>query len=242
MQPGEQCDDGNSSNDDGCLTTCVPAACGDGFVYTGVEQCDDGNMSDDDACLSTCVPAACGDGFLYSGTEQCDDGNTSDDDACVSTCVPATCGDGCAKNCAVEHGFTCDAGSCASQCGDGLVASDEGCDDGNTTAGDGCAADCKPEAGFSCQGEPSVCKSLCGDGALASDEECDDGNLDDGDGCSGACAEEPAAPDGRDTETEGGCSCGVPKGRSGEPLLASLALLGLVVARRRSQARRALAV
>ena len=34
LNPGEQCDDGNSSNKDDCLTACVGASCGDGFVHT----------------------------------------------------------------------------------------------------------------------------------------------------------------------------------------------------------------
>src|SRR5262249_35821531 len=32
--PGEACDDGNNSNKDDCLNTCVSATCGDGFVRT----------------------------------------------------------------------------------------------------------------------------------------------------------------------------------------------------------------
>ena len=42
-EPGfEACDDGNEDDTDGCLTTCVEASCGDGFVGPG-EGCDDGN-------------------------------------------------------------------------------------------------------------------------------------------------------------------------------------------------------
>lgn len=32
LDPGESCDDGNLYDDDDCLSTCVPARCGDGFV------------------------------------------------------------------------------------------------------------------------------------------------------------------------------------------------------------------
>src|SRR5687767_7999032 len=38
--PGEECDDGNDKNDDGCLTSCRWATCGDGFVRAAVEECD----------------------------------------------------------------------------------------------------------------------------------------------------------------------------------------------------------
>ena len=47
--PGyEQCDDGNTDDDDGCLSNCVSATCGDGFVGPD-EECDDGNEDNDDA-------------------------------------------------------------------------------------------------------------------------------------------------------------------------------------------------
>lgn len=48
LDPGEQCDDGNLRDDDDCLSTCVPARCGDGFVAIFgsefPEQCDGGNI------------------------------------------------------------------------------------------------------------------------------------------------------------------------------------------------------
>ena len=83
----EECDDGNDDDTDECLSTCVPASCGDGFLQEGVEQCDDGNDDDSDDCPSTCVPASCGDGFLQEGVEECDDGNTDDGDGCRSDCT-----------------------------------------------------------------------------------------------------------------------------------------------------------
>jgi len=41
-EDGEECDDGNDLNTDGCLNTCKLATCGDGFVEAGVELCGDG--------------------------------------------------------------------------------------------------------------------------------------------------------------------------------------------------------
>ena len=51
---GEQCDDGNDVDTDGCLETCFNAKCGDGHVQTGVEECDDGNIQNGDGCDSQC--------------------------------------------------------------------------------------------------------------------------------------------------------------------------------------------
>lgn len=90
---------------------------------------------------------------------------------------------------------------CPADCGDGIVASNEQCDDGMPAAdGDGCSTACAREAGYACTGAPSVCTTVCGDGIVAGAEPCDDGCLagvpgvcepaDDGDGCSSACVNE----------------------------------------------------
>ena len=50
----EECDDGNSSNQDSCSTTCELALCGDGAVQAAVEECDDGNREDGDGCSAVC--------------------------------------------------------------------------------------------------------------------------------------------------------------------------------------------
>jgi cysteine-rich repeat protein len=43
---GEECDDGNSNNNDACTNLCTDAVCGDGAVWNlgGSEQCDDGGI------------------------------------------------------------------------------------------------------------------------------------------------------------------------------------------------------
>jgi cysteine-rich repeat protein len=53
IDPGEQCDDGNGGNGDGCDEDCQPSACGNGLVGLD-EECDDGNAIEDDGCTSTC--------------------------------------------------------------------------------------------------------------------------------------------------------------------------------------------
>jgi len=100
LDAGEECDDGNNANGDGCSSTCVkenppppPPVCGDGHLDAG-EECDDGNTYNGDGCSSTCCkenpppppPPVCGDGHVDAG-EQCDDGNNYNGDGCSSTCV-----------------------------------------------------------------------------------------------------------------------------------------------------------
>ncbi|HEY0463804.1 MAG TPA: DUF4215 domain-containing protein [Polyangiaceae bacterium] len=75
-------------------------------------------------------------------------------------------------------------------CGDGVLTSDEACDDGNKQSGDGCLANClQVERGFSCPNAGQVCRAIarCGDGVVAASEQCDDGNVVAGDGCSERC-------------------------------------------------------
>ncbi|MFT5358035.1 MAG: fibro-slime domain-containing protein, partial [Polyangiales bacterium] len=74
-------------------------------------------------------------------------------------------------------------------CGDGVLASDEACDDGNTSAGDGCTDACAEEAGFVCvqAGEACIRVVTCGNGRLEGDETCDDRNDVAGDGCDEEC-------------------------------------------------------
>lgn len=54
-QPGEECDDGNLVEGDGCSALCQSEGCGNGRVDTiGSEECDDGNTRSSDGCDSTC--------------------------------------------------------------------------------------------------------------------------------------------------------------------------------------------
>ena len=116
---GEECDDGNNDDGDGCSAICTLE---DGFECT-VE----GGMT-------VCVALECGDGVIGTG-ETCDDGNTDDED-------------GCAADCTVEEGYECigEPSECVvPACGDGVLTSGETCDDGNTDDGDGCSAVCALE-------------------------------------------------------------------------------------------------
>ncbi|MHC4837767.1 MAG: DUF4215 domain-containing protein, partial [Planctomycetota bacterium] len=119
VDAGEQCDDGNHVNQDGCDSECR-SECGNGVVDAG-EECDDGNSNDFDGCSSVCASEGeCGNGLLEPG-EACDDGNLEDNDGCQSTC------------------------KLRENCGDGRVQAGEQCDDGNLAIGDGCDALCSKE-------------------------------------------------------------------------------------------------
>jgi cysteine-rich repeat protein len=52
--PGEECDDANGTDGDGCDSNCTTTRCGNGVVTAG-EACDDGNLADGDCCGATCA-------------------------------------------------------------------------------------------------------------------------------------------------------------------------------------------
>jgi cysteine-rich repeat protein len=164
--PGEQCDDRNRSDGDGCTwncqieqicsavsATCAVPQCGNGLLQS-FEACDDGNTTGGDGCAADCgaveqgwrcrVPGrrcapVCGDS-LIRGDERCDDGNVEDGDGCSATCLADP-----------------------SRCGDLQVQGAEECDDGdagNSGAYGGCTGRCTFSA-------------FCGDGVVNGPEECD---------------------------------------------------------------------
>jgi cysteine-rich repeat protein len=116
LQLGEQCDDGNTQDGDGCSSTgtleagflchipgqaCSRASLCGNLVTDSGEACDDGNTADDsNGCTATCDVSRCGNGvsdnMAYPSYSQeiCDDGNRFD-------------GDGCSRLCEVEPGFAC---------------------------------------------------------------------------------------------------------------------------------------
>lgn len=52
VDAGEECDDGNAVEDDGCSSSCI--ACGNS-VITAPETCDDGNLTSGDGCSASCT-------------------------------------------------------------------------------------------------------------------------------------------------------------------------------------------
>ncbi|MBU1029056.1 Ig-like domain-containing protein, partial [Patescibacteria group bacterium] len=168
---GEDCDDGNVLDGDGCSSNCLvsgtePPACGNGAINVG-ENCE--ALPDPLAGGALVFPRGCMDPRQdYNG-----DGRPE--------------GWGC-----ILLGST--AGR--STCGDRIRADGEACDDGNTRDGDGCSRDCLNEGTVQLctiatpAGE--LCVSSCGNGLTEPGEECDDGNTNRGDGCSANCLYEGA--------------------------------------------------
>ncbi len=106
-ESGEECDDDNNVEGDGCSTGCriepgyaclnqatAPSVCvlgcGNGITATPHEQCDDLNQSNRDDCTNGCRVATCTDGYLHdAGT-----GNETGVD-CGGSCTPCQNGNGC---------------------------------------------------------------------------------------------------------------------------------------------------
>ncbi len=95
LESGEECDDGNNVDGDGCSASCTNESnggdtwCGDGIV-NNEEQCDDGNSVNGDGCDMYCLNESnldtwCGDGMV-NNSEECDDGNNINGDGCSSSC------------------------------------------------------------------------------------------------------------------------------------------------------------
>ena len=117
---GEQCDDANTENGDGCSNGCRVEYCGDALLQHGIgEECDDANTINGDGCSSTCQAEYCGDGKVQHGLgEECDDGNSNHFDGCSSCLITP-------------------------YCGDGIVDPGEQCDDGNADNTDECNTECQ---------------------------------------------------------------------------------------------------
>jgi cysteine-rich repeat protein len=170
VDPGEECDDANAIDCDGCSALCRTEACGNGVLECG-EGCDDGNTAPGDGCDASCrvePPPTCGDGTT-DPPEECDDGNTVDCDGCSALCRIEACGDGvrqCGEECDDANAIDCDGCSalCRTEaCGNGVLECGEGCDDGNTAPGDGCGSSCRPEA---------LCSDADGDGVPDAVDRC----------------------------------------------------------------------
>ncbi len=151
--PGEQCDDGNDDDADGCTTACT--VCGDGIVEPG-EECDDGNLVSGDGCDANCRFTGCGNGIVTAG-EECDYGDTVAGDCCSPACrfepTGAACGDD-GNECTSD---VCDGqGQCThpnntAPCSDGDL-----CNGADTCSGGTCSV----HAGNPCAGQPA-CQQTC---------------------------------------------------------------------------------
>ena len=159
LDPGEDCDDGNTLSGDGCDQLCQLEC-----SYTDCPWPPYGTRT-----------PVCGDGIL-SFSETCEDHNTNPGDGCSSDCKT------------IEPGYRCSVPGmrCTPICGDGAIRGPETCDDGNLEGGDGCSDICLTEPGWDCGS--GICLRLppldggqaigyCGDGTIEGAEECDNGPL-----------------------------------------------------------------
>jgi len=191
LDPGEQCDDGNHSDGDDCLssdpapTSCKIARCGDGKIDAAREQCDDGDAVNGtviNGCSASCQQMSCGNAVLDFG-EDCDDGAADNGPGkrCNAGCKLNVCGDG-------------DPLAGVEQCDDGVHNSDgtntprdtPACDSdctfplcGDHHVNPALHEDCDEGAGNSNTGTCTLaCKApTCGDGFVQAGEDCDDPTL-----------------------------------------------------------------
>ncbi|MDX9727096.1 MAG: LamG-like jellyroll fold domain-containing protein, partial [Bacteroidales bacterium] len=178
----EECDDGNTIDNDGCVTGCKLPFCGDGFIFnTGPganETCDDGSLNG--AYANQCTPGPCCNETCDGDGPVCGDGILHRDD-CPGAINYGDAGVWNTKPCIKIFGAaeTCDAGA------------DNGVwrDLAGHIADPGCNSTCSGEAPY------------CGDGDLQSVYElCDDGtdNQNDTYGkCRTDCSAKPRCGDGK---------------------------------------------
>ncbi|RME28933.1 MAG: DUF4215 domain-containing protein, partial [Deltaproteobacteria bacterium] len=118
IDPWEQCDDGNTSDNDACTGLCRHNVCGDLLLRAGDELCEYRATFDPGDCRYDCGQDLldCGDGVVDAG-EECDLGPGRNADA---------------------PDVACRANCLRKRCGDGITDSDEECD-----GQPGCAPDCR---------------------------------------------------------------------------------------------------
>lgn len=99
----EECDDGNGSNTDACLNTCVDATCGDGYRQSGVEECDDGGSNGEcpASCSTSCTENSCDDGGPSDPTPDVDIISEASTDSSISFTWTAT--GGTITGCTIEY-------------------------------------------------------------------------------------------------------------------------------------------
>jgi cysteine-rich repeat protein len=152
---GEQCDDGNQNNGDGCsypgcqfenninppcpygTTLCSDGTCSKNCYYTDTEVT---NCNNNGACEEgegcTCLDC-------YGNVDTCAEG-------LICNIFNAACCNGASDGRCDLECSNVDPDCGPAVCGNGYREIGEECDDGNTVSGDGCASDCKLEILSTC--------------------------------------------------------------------------------------------
>lgn len=225
VDAGEQCDDGNAVDNDGCSKACKIEKCGDG-VRQEKEQCDAGSACNSNPSIACTLDQDCRACLVSpNGTLRCGGSNTGKTCTSSSDCIAET-NIACVYNATKECTSECKTGITAPSCGNRVIDAGEQCDDGNRKPGDGCNSACKketcgdgivtPSLGEECdtkqlptnreqpyEGCDASCKiTYCGDGVVQSElkETCDDRNGVNGDGCSALCQKEQGISTCSDTD------------------------------------------
>jgi len=208
IDPGEQCDDGNTNNNDDCINTCRDAACGDGFLHAGVEECEPPGSG---KCQQNCLyigsgggggggsntssppvdyykrpppPDGCGNGIRErSKNEECDEGRFNGMGWCSYNCKKLWCGD---KKVSPEAGEECEPDKFNKKnpkCGEYYCTKPRKNKNGKVEGG--------------CERKVRICTirqdknrpdfGNCGNGFMERGEQCDDKNGRSGDGCDAIC-------------------------------------------------------
>ena len=161
LESKEECDDGNSTEGDGCSNTCMKEFCGDGIVQTAIgEQCDNGAVCSHDPSISCRANIDCNRCMLIIGAKTkrcgrdpyatiCESDIHCTDVEKSNTCLYYTKLDpSCSSTCIKSEPI----------CGNGKLEAKEQCDDNNEDDEDGCSSMCTVEDGWQCFGDPSECK------------------------------------------------------------------------------------
>ncbi|MDO8598616.1 MAG: IPT/TIG domain-containing protein, partial [bacterium] len=220
---GEDCDDGNTNNGDGCSSRCLAEGTPVQYHATNapngiLARCGDGIVAD-------------GQGGRAAGGEECDVGSQArgawtaghcDFDRCVklgTEPIHHACLGGTEQGAVCGQNSDCPGSACETvgQCGNGAINPGEQCDDGmvgwcnleSANAGASCAADANCTVGTPqcvarrCTGASANAGDRCATDTdcTAGTPRCADRQPVDGDGCSSVCLREGASITWRNTVT-----------------------------------------
>ena len=156
----ETCDDGNTADGDGCSSVCQvesayfcqnsPSDC-----YPCLQHCLD--CADNSSCANCSALTA------YDPSVPACLANCSVIGSCLTCNVSASPSGEFVECLSCSGGYSVDPASnaCRPICGDGILAPEEACEDGNTLAGDGCGPSCLVEPHFGCNTSAASNLSEC---------------------------------------------------------------------------------